>query len=332
MIATDMQKIKCELCGKEYHQIGSSHLGMHHKISCAEYNVMFPNAPFYSHDLIGKASTSKKLNGSCAKENNPMYGRCGEANPLFGKTYEEIMGIEKAAIVKSKRADQARNGNGLMHSDAAKAKYVAKRKYNYANGIDVAWNKGLTKETNDKIAELAKQASVYWKNSDRRGSNHPFWWKHHSVESKLILASKNKINQERNIRNPEFILKYIKGLNTKPNKGELKLQKVLKELYPNEFEYNGDYGLGVSIDGLIPDFWNVNGQKKVIELFGEYWHSKCIKKPKQVETKRVKRRYRNQGVECLVVWENELNLHHRRKLINKIVRFVDNKQSSIKKC
>lgn len=71
---------------------------------------------------------------------------------------------------------------------------------------------------------------------------------------------------------PRAIRKTIKSLNLKPNKLEKYVDDVLHVHFPNEWKYNGDYSCGVSLVGLIPDFVNVNGQKAVIEVYGDIYH------------------------------------------------------------
>ena len=56
---------------------------------------------------------------------------------------------------------------------------------------------------------------------------------------------------------------------------------------------------------MIPDFINVNGEKKVIEVFGDYWHSdKVIQghwKRSEFGRKAV---YSQLGYDCVVLWED----------------------------
>ena len=89
--------------------------------------------------------------------------------------------------------------------------------------------------------------------------------------------------------------------NRKPNKPENKLIKLLNTVLPKEYKYVGDGK--IRIDTFNPDFINCNGQKKIIELYGDYWHNK----PDELE--RNKRRikvYKKYGYETLVIWEKEL--------------------------
>lgn len=84
----------------------------------------------------------------------------------------------------------------------------------------------------------------------------------------------------------------------KPNKTETRVMNLLDSLYPGEYEFvgNGKLWLG----GRCPDFMNINGQKKLIELFGDYWH-KGENPQERIEF------FRQFGFDTLVIWENEFN-------------------------
>lgn len=89
--------------------------------------------------------------------------------------------------------------------------------------------------------------------------------------------------------------------NRKPNKPENKLIEILNNILPKEYKYVGDGK--IKIDTFNPDFINCNGQKKIIELYGDYWHNKSD------ELERNKRRiktYKKYGYKTLVIWEHEL--------------------------
>lgn len=102
----------------------------------------------------------------------------------------------------------------------------------------------------------------------------------------------------------------------KPNKAERKLTHLLRRYFPNEWEYTGDGK--VILHGLIPDFTNKNGRKAVIELFGDYWHTKRIKSWKDTELGKIMA-YKALGFECLVIWEKELKDEER--VVSKISNF-----------
>lgn len=96
----------------------------------------------------------------------------------------------------------------------------------------------------------------------------------------------------------EYTLKKTReALNLKPNKAELKLFSVIEKICPNEYAFVGDGTF--TIRGYCPDFLNINGQKKLIELFGDYWHRN------DDEGNRIFL-FRLFGYDTLVVWEKEL--------------------------
>jgi len=83
----------------------------------------------------------------------------------------------------------------------------------------------------------------------------------------------------------------------KPNKLERRVEAYLDEHFPSEWKFNnGDF----VISGFFPDFVNINGQKALIEVFGDYFH-------RGENPNRKKTIYRNCGFACVVIWEHEFN-------------------------
>ena len=108
------------------------------------------------------------------------------------------------------------------------------------------------------------------------------------------------------------VLKSNWGKFNSPNKVEIELNEVLDRLYPDEWKYVGNGEL--IINGKCPDFVNINGQKKLIELFGDYWH----KDQNPEDRKKV---FDPFGYKTLVVWENELKKRNRLEFrIHKFMR------------
>lgn len=122
--------------------------------------------------------------------------------------------------------------------------------------------------------------------------------------------TRNRIGEanRRKAKDPEFIRKVLKGLCAKPNKPETQLQVILDTMFPGEYKFTGDGS--VVIGGMAPDFTNVNGQKKVIEMFGEYFHDpdKAWIKVRNTSTEDGRKKaLKEYGFEALIVWSNELN-------------------------
>jgi hypothetical protein len=154
------------------------------------------------------------------------------------------------------------------------------------------------------------------------GNTHRLGCKHtEKVKRKMSISHKDKkqpkkvrkkigIATKKRWQDPEYQRKMGKAFDLKSNRSELKLGKVLNKLYPNEYKYVGDFRF--FLGGKNPDFMNVNGQKKLIELYGDYWHKKGS------ERIRIDH-FKQYGFNTLVIWEHELKesrLDLRRRLID----------------
>lgn len=122
-----------------------------------------------------------------------------------------------------------------------------------------------------------------------------------------------KQNQSKKLRwkNKEYREKTLiaqrKGRIIYKNKAEQKLELLLSDKY----KFVGDWSF--VIDGFCPDFINQT-DKKIIELFGKYWHDK---RP-DIDIRRLKA-YSEAGYKTLIVWDYELK--DINKLKNKINEF-----------
>lgn len=114
----------------------------------------------------------------------------------------------------------------------------------------------------------------------------------------------------RNWKNLKFVEKQRISRSIRPNKPETLILNLLNELFPNEWQYTGDFSF--MINGKNPDFTNINGQKKLIELFGDYWH-------KGEDPEDRKSIFKEFGYETLVIWEHELK--NKEFLKEKILTF-----------
>ena len=98
-----------------------------------------------------------------------------------------------------------------------------------------------------------------------------------------------------------------------PNNEERFLVTVF-EKYSFPYKFVGDGQ--VIIGGRNPDFINTNGQKKIIEFFGEYWHP-----PEDENEKR--EIYKQFGFDLLVIWGKDLK--DEKALLDKVIKFEDKK-------
>lgn len=99
------------------------------------------------------------------------------------------------------------------------------------------------------------------------------------------------------------------------NKQEERMGRLLESLFPCEWKFVGNGE--VIIAGKCPDFININGQKKIIELYGDYWH-KGDNPQDRIGL------FSPYGYDTLVIWEKELKDIERVKFrINKFHRKVN---------
>ena len=200
----------------------------------------------------------------------------GKKRPAFSKEWRENLSIAG----KNRKVPQGvidacilRNKtNNPMWNLKTIEKAVAKRNYK-----EIAYKTTQTKIKNGTFLEYSK----------RMKENNPM--KDPEINK--------KVNQ-----NPEVIRKRIKSLIKKPNKKEKILMDLIKK-YKFPYVYVGD---GEKIIGVKnPDFIMLNG-KKIIELFGDYWHTKKVRCFEETEKGRIEY-FKKYGYKTLVIWEHELN-------------------------
>ena len=160
------------------------------------------------------------------------------------------------------------------------------------------WNKGLTKDNDPRMARQAQNLI------GRRS-----WCKGLTKEQFPQLA-KSEIVKEKIKNKVGRLTRILCG--RKPNKQEFRLQQVLDMFFPNQWQYVGNGQL--VIGGKCPDFVNVNSQKKIIELFGDYWH-------KGEDPEYRTGLFSSYGFQTLVLWEFELR--NAESLIQKVVTFME---------
>jgi len=144
--------------------------------------------------------------------------------------------------------------------------------------------------------------------------SHPFKGKHHDKDTliKISKSSKKMWNIEGN--RTRIIKAQRKGMQIYPNKPEKIIKKLLNKL-SKDYKYVGNGSF--IIEGFNPDFMNINGKKKLIEIFGSYWH----KRPEVIERDRRRiRAYKKYGYDSLIIWEHELK--NTNRLTHKLERFI----------
>ena len=285
------------------------------------------------------ASRQKMCNNHAdvSGKNNPMYGKIGEAAPMYGipspmkgKHHTE----ESKQLIRDNTSYLCGEDHpmyGKHHSKESKERRRKTLKEKHANGEIKIWNVGLTKETDERVNEQAEKQSITqkeyyateegqgWLDRNLRGENSNFygrrsWCYGLTKESSdgLKVISKKMIKRW---KDPEFVKELINSWH-RGGKGQTRPEKdidsIVQIVIPKEYKFNGNFELGITIGGKIPDFVNVNGKKKAIDLFGDYWHDG---EDPQVRIDLFKK----YGWDLLVIWEHELK--DRDAVIKKILKF-----------
>jgi len=189
------------------------------------------------------------------------------------------------------------------------------------------WNKGLTK-TDERIRKYAENGSKTKKQLVKDGRLKGGFIKGYDERRvKTQFENGHKVLDEWKESYKEKLLIRLKEgkYNRKPNKKEQFLDSLIQSNFPNQFIYSGD-GKVVFPCGC-PDFWNVNGQKKVILFHGLYWHLlKPQKKNPNLTREQVEQhdieKYKQYGLNALIIWEDELE--NKEGLMGKIKCFMTN--------
>lgn len=195
-----------------------------------------------------------------------------------GKTLEEISGREKAQKI---REISSVTMNKLWREGKIRATWVGDR--NPAKRLEV---KATLREQ-----KLGRKNPMW-----RIGEKHPFYGKKHTEEARRKIREKRKSQ-------------IIPQFKTKP---ELKLLRLI-EKYELPFRYtgNGSFWIG----NINPDFVECNGRKVVLEVWGDYWHSR----PEMIRADELKgRKLARYGWKRIVIWQHELDFLPEKTIVNKI--------------
>lgn len=188
---------------------------------------------------------------------------------------------------------------------------------------DTEFKKGMTWEEKygvEKAKEMKKKMSKAKAMKGKGRGKRNGGWKLSEETKKKMSTTKREM-----WKNKEFAKKMLKLKNIKPNRMEIKLNKILQEHFPEEFKYVGN---GEVIFGRKnPDFINCNGKKLIIELFGRTFHDPTYKKgfikkilwhQQEVGTKM---HYAQYGFKTLVIWDDELK--NEEAVIEGIKEFIN---------
>lgn len=211
----------------------------------------------------------------------------GERNPFFGKHHSEAT---------KEQLRQTRIGVPV-HSEEEKKR----RSIRYSG----QGNPFYGKKHSPEVRELIRARTPVL-----RGEQSPNYGKKKSEETRRKISESRKGIGKGVPFSDDHRQKILKALKTLPTKSERLLLSIIEEnSFP--FRYVGDGE--VFIARRCPDFINYDGQKQIIELAGEYWHTK-----EDMEEKAAL--YAKYGFSTLVIWASELR--DEKAVENRIRKFL----------
>jgi len=256
--------------------------------------------------------------GNIKKRTDPQIGKSKGISFRKGKSFLIEYGEERAKEIKEKISKNTKQALANIEiRDKILLTSFKKGNIPWNKGtkgkMPIAWNKGkpCSEETKFKlhISNLGKSSpnkgkklsSIYRKIMHQNAINQ---WKDNNYREKRSKDTRELW------KNPDYVAKQMKSRGASPNKLEKYFEKYLNNLYPNEWKYVGDGQL--IINGKCPDFVNINGQKKLIEVWGDYWH-------REQDPENRKKIFRKFGYDTLVLWEKEFK--NMNKIENKLMKF-----------
>lgn len=142
-----------------------------------------------------------------------------------------------------------------------------------------------------------------------------------SKEHRKKLSEIKKISQKKKWQNKEYREKQLnaifKGFEIRPNKPEkLMINLIKKNNLPFNYVGDGEIWFRGENHSFNPDFLSKN-PKHIIEVFGDYWHSREDMKKRDVERLKTYKKY---GYKTLVIWQHELKFPI--QVLNKVNKFI----------
>lgn len=246
----------------------------------------------------------------CSPELRARLSECkrGERHPLWGKHPSAETRAKMSAAHRGRRGPWA--GKRLSAEHRAKIGAAQRGKPNGSVG------RHHTAEARAKISMAMRgriSPTLGWHPSDSTraklrachlGKPSPLKGRRISPERRARIATASKLMWQ----DPEFRDRIVHasraGSRKRPTAPERRVHEILDRHFPGEWRYTGNGQ--VVIGGFNPDFTNVNGQKSVVEVFGDYWHGQQkTGRTRDVEVGRRIAHFAKYGFRCAVIWEHE---------------------------
>jgi hypothetical protein len=203
------------------------------------------------------------------------------------------------------RQKMSNTRTGHITSTATRKKISAKLK-----GRKILWSDKIAKTVLAQSKEISTRMKALWKKPEFRRA---ITDKNKTFGNLPQEKSRRSKEQKTRWSDPFFAERVVRATfdaaNKTPNGAERKLMQIIESVLPGEYTFVGDGT--VLVGRRCPDYIS-SDHKKLIELFGDYWHRG--KNPQD----RIDY-FTRYGYKTLVVWESELD--NMDLLRNRIVQF-----------
>lgn len=257
--------------------VNSLHLRTHN-LTMKQYRRMYPNTCFYSDEVKKKLSLLQM----------------GNKHSLGRKLSENHKGKISLSLIGNKRSaghKETKHHTEVMSSPDVRRRMSLSRKKYFQDPL----NRLIFQERQLRVMGTP-QARLH-NSISHRGKRQSLESRRKTAQTLLTMPHRAK-----------WLSNMIKARHNRPNKPE----SQLLELLGGSWRYTGDGSL--IINGKCPDFWN--GDHKVIELYGDYWH-------KDEDPQERINLFSQYNYDCLVIWEHELND------LDNIIKKIDNFDGNI---
>lgn len=131
-----------------------------------------------------------------------------------------------------------------------------------------------------------------------------------------MLSKKNPMYKIWNTSSKEEKQKWIKKMVIASAKRPTQPEKIMMDIiekFSLPYKYTGAGTFWIT--NINPDFVNINGQKTLIEVFGDYWHNRKDTKEFDMKKGIILKKW---GWNRIIVWEDELLNSSPLDIVNKI--------------
>lgn len=276
--------VVCQICGGHFKSIAPLHLKHKHNITMDEYRSLFPDAQL----------SSEKRNKVLSDNNKQYFIDNPEARKEVGRKSSEYWNSDGAC-------DAARDRMLLNWGDEEYRLMMIKNRE----------GRILSEEHKQAIhdAQIGNTNALGFKQTEEAKSK--ISDRHRGVpksdeHKQALKVARKRLHDQWDIERPGWRVEAAKRLHEGlvalsvsggQSEPERQLQVILDDLLPQEYKYVGDWQF--VLGDKCPDFMNVNGQKKLIEMYGDYWHSEDQVQPRIDH-------FKEYGFNTLIIWAHEL--------------------------